>query len=123
MKRFITAGLQLIHLGLVVLIAMACEGVLASVLAWSYSALNLAAVLFLLARRSSGWVASLGLAGTSTVLFVGWMAASLWAYFSGAFLYKDSPASIIVAVLVGVAGFVPSCLLLAALLIWRRDIL
>lgn len=123
LKRSIAIGLQLTHLGLVLLIALACRSAPASIIAWLCVVSSCAATFLLLARRRSGWVASLGLAGTSTVLFGGWMAASLWAYFSGSSLYRDSPASIIVAVLLGLAGLLPSCLLLMTLLVWRRELL
>lgn len=67
-------------------------------------------------KRRLGWQLSFSLSLMTSALFLLWVLGSLVAYWGGSFLYKDSPASIIAAMVVGVFGLLPS--MIQAILLW-----
>jgi hypothetical protein len=75
-----------------------------------------AATALLAQRRRLGWQLSFSLSLTTSVLSFLWTLASLVAYWGGSTFYKDSPASVIAAVLAGVFGLLPS--IVQAILLW-----
>lgn len=76
----------------------------------------LPATILLMLKKRQGWLISLVLALASTFISTLWILAHLAAYWGGIPTYKDSPASAIVAMIIGGIVLVPSAT--QSLLLW-----
>lgn len=122
-KKVLLAFLQTVHAGVAALVAFSIkEPYLLGVLSWVYVVVFILAAVLSQLRIAAGWAITLSMVALSACLSLIWLGWNVLAYYSGAPLYQDSPASIIVALIGGLIGLVPSAAVGSLLWAWRNDL-